>query len=295
MAYWTLDTIKWQNFDASKVTPELLSLAKAACLVEHNGYEYARYLGKVFADDAEVCRLSAEWAEEEVQHGRALRKWSEMADPDFDFDRSFNAFTTGYQLPLDVNDSIRGSRSGELIARCIVEIGTSSYYTAIRDFTDEPVLKDIATRIAADEIRHYKMFHVIAQRYLEIEKIGFWKRLGVALGRIAESEDDELAYAYYAAHLKAGDATPPAYTHQTYTNRYAALAFAMYRRTHVERMTVMLFKAIGLKPRSWMNDIATALAWRTLQSKLAKARKADVLGMPALPAAATNDDLALAA
>ena len=38
MAYWSLDDIAWQKFDAGKVTPELLSLAKSACLVEHNGY-----------------------------------------------------------------------------------------------------------------------------------------------------------------------------------------------------------------------------------------------------------------
>ena len=275
MAYWTLDDVAWQKFDAGKVTPELLSLAKAACLVEHNGYEYARYLGQVFADDPEVVRLTAEWSEEEVQHGRALRQWSELADPSFDFDRSFKTFTTGYQLPL--NDagtgSIRGSRSGELIARCIVEIGTSSYYTAIRDFTDEPVLKEIATRIAADEIRHYKMFHVIAQRYLAQEKIGFWKRLGVALGRIAESEDDELSYAYYAAHLSANENEAPPYIHKTVMHRYQELAFRMYRRTHVERMTVMLFKAIGLTPRSWLNDLATRAAWRAMQSKLARSRR----------------------
>ena len=46
-----------------------------------------------------------------------------------------------------------------MIARCVVESGTSSYYSAIRDATEEPVLQEIAGRIAADEYRHYKLFY----------------------------------------------------------------------------------------------------------------------------------------
>ena len=59
----------------------------------------------------------------------------------------------------EAEGSVRGSRRGEMIARCVVESGTSSYYSAIRDATDEPLLKEIAGRIAADEYRHYKLFY----------------------------------------------------------------------------------------------------------------------------------------
>ena len=58
-------------------------------------------------------------------------------------------FTEGYRLPLEATASVRGSRNGELVARCVVECGTSSFYTAIRDATDEPVLKMVAAKIAA--------------------------------------------------------------------------------------------------------------------------------------------------
>lgn len=176
-SHWTLDDIRWDKFDASKVDPDIVSLAKAACMVEHNGYDYARYLCEVFKDDAYFESIAQQWAEEEVQHGRALRRWVELADPAFDFDKSFAAFTEGYKLPLNVETSVRGSRSGELIARCIVEIGTSTYYTAIRDATTEPVLRDICARISTDEIKHYMMFHAHAQEYLERENIGGWKKL----------------------------------------------------------------------------------------------------------------------
>ena len=123
-----------------------------------------------------------------------------LADPTFDFDAGFKRFTDGFKIATDSKASIRGSRSGELVARCIVETGTSSYYAALKDATAEPVLKEICRNIAADELRHYKLFYDHLRRYLETEKIGRWKRVAVVLSRVRESEDDELAYAYYAAN-----------------------------------------------------------------------------------------------
>ena len=87
-----------------------------------------------------------------------------------------------------------------MIARCIVETGTSSYYTALREAAAEPVLREICRHIAADELRHYRLFYKKLPAYLARERLGRWARLRIALGRIAESEDDELAYAYYAAN-----------------------------------------------------------------------------------------------
>ena len=128
---------------------------------------------------------------------------------------AFDRYRAGYQLPLDAEASVRGSRTGELIARCMVETGTSSYYTALADGTAEPVLKQICRHIAADEFRHFKLFYDHMKRYLARENIGLLRRLRIALGRIGESEDDELAYAWYLRQrvrirgLPAEAAAPP--------------------------------------------------------------------------------------
>ncbi len=262
MAHWSLNDIDWQAFDGGKVAPALVSLAKSACMVEHNGRDYARYLCEVFADDADFQGVAHQWAEEEVQHGQALRRWAELADPSFNFDESFKAFTDGYKLPAGVGASVRGSRSGELIARCVVESGTSTYYTAISEYTDEPVLKQICARIAADEFRHYKLFYTHLKRYLEKEKMGRLKRFIVALGRIAESEDDELSYAFYTAH-RGGNQEK--YDRKIYAKRYLAEATRVYRKEHIERLTAMVMKAVGLKPNGWLNRVFGALAWRAMQ------------------------------
>ena len=43
MAHWTLDDIDWTAFRPDRVDPELLRVAKATALVEHNGADYAIY------------------------------------------------------------------------------------------------------------------------------------------------------------------------------------------------------------------------------------------------------------
>ena len=107
-----------------------------------------------------------------MQHGDALGRWATLADPSWDYGAAFARYRAGYKINTEVDASIRGSRTGELIARCMVETGTSSYYTALGDATEEPVLKAICRRIAADELRHYKTFYQYLNRYMEREELG---------------------------------------------------------------------------------------------------------------------------
>lgn len=264
MTHWTLDDIDWSAFDRSRVRPELIALAKSACMVEHNSRDYDRYLCEVFAGDDEFQDAAHRWADEEIQHGQALRKWAELADPQFDFDRSFQTFTDGYKLPAGLKESVRGSRCGELIARCVVESGTSTYYTAIMEYADEPVLKSICAKIAADELRHYKLFYDFLKRYLKKENIGRLKRFAVALGRIAESEDDELSYAFYTAQLGTGAG---AYDRKSYAKHYLAHTCRVYRREHIDRLTAMVMKAVGFKPHGRLNRLFSVLAWKLMHAR----------------------------
>jgi hypothetical protein len=256
MGTWTLDDIPWASFDAALVDPGLVRIVKAASLVELNGNDYAHYLCGVFADDPAFQAVARIWGAEEVQHGLALGRWASLADPDFDHRAACARFTAGFRVPLDATLSVRGSRAGELVARCIVETGTSAYYTALGEAAREPVLKAICGRIAADEIRHYKLFSTHLERYLAVEPLSMWARLRIAIGRIHETGDDELAYAYHAANEP----------EETYDRRSAAREYerhtcALYRRRHVEHGVALLFKAVGLKRAGWLDRLATEVAW----------------------------------
>lgn len=257
--HWTLDDIRWQDFDASKVDADILRAVKAAAMVEFNAPDYVTYLCNVFADRPDVKEAIHQWGDEEVQHGQALARWAELADPGFNFEAAFRRFRESYSIPTDAIESVRGSRSGELIARCVVESGTSSYYTAIKDATDEPVLKQIASNIAADEFRHYKLF------YDQFNDLGetppsILDRIRVAVGRVSEADDDELACAYYAANTPADGSVK--YERVRFAKAYEKRALGLYRRQHVERLISMVGKAAGLKPHGLLMRIVSAVAWR---------------------------------
>jgi hypothetical protein len=183
----------------------------------------------------------------------ALGRWAQMADPSWNFDAAFERFRKGYQLPLDAEGSVRGSQAGEMMARCIVETGTSSYYSALKDATDEPVLKQICTNIASDEFRHYKLFFDHLGRCLERDKLSKLRRLRIGWGRLAESEDDELAYAYFAANEPDGSV----YDRKRAMRAYARRAYPLYRPFHVRRAMAMVLKAVGLESTGRLNGLLT--------------------------------------
>ena len=207
MKHWQIDQLAWDRFDPAKVDPAVVALVKAAAMVERNGTDYATYLNRVFARRSGFLRrrrlLGGRRGAARRRArplGRACRSRPGTSQP------PSPATSAGYHLPLDAPASVRGSRTGELIARCMVETGTSSYYTALAESTDEPVLRQICQLIAADEFRHYKLFYDHMRRYLARERIGMLRRLRIAAGRIGESEDDELAYAWHCGN-EAADLT----------------------------------------------------------------------------------------
>lgn len=266
MKHWHLDDIAWDQFDATRLDPSIIPLVKAASLVERNGIDYGIYLNNVFPDDPDFRRAADNWSVEEVQHGDALGQWAMRADPGWDFAAAFARFRAGYHIKLDAETSVRGSRTGELIARCMVETGTSSYYTALAEVTDEPVLKHICRLVAADEFRHFKLFYDHMRRYLAREHVSFLRRLRIAAGRITESEDDELAYAYHCAN----EPDSVEYNHGRCLAAYMTRATDAYRFRHVERGIGMVFKTVGLKPRGRLSDMSAKLAWKLLQHRRRK-------------------------
>ncbi len=263
---WTLDDVQWSRFDASRVEKGLLAAVKAASLVEYAAPDYVVYLKRVFAGAGPETMASLEkWGQEETQHGAALSRWAAMADPIFDFADAFARFKAGYRpehFKTDDARSVRGSRRGEMIARCVVECGTSSYYSALRDATEEPVLKEICGRIAADEFRHYKLFFDTLQAQDEPD-LPLWKKLSIAIGRATESDDDELAYAYYAANVSPDQP----YDRAKYGSAYTGSAMIHYRPHHVKKLVQMVSKACGANPQGPVTRMAGAVAWQVMHRK----------------------------
>jgi hypothetical protein len=149
-----------------------------------------------------------------------------------------------------------------VLARCVVETGTSSHYTAIRRATTEPVLEELCHRLAADELRHYKTFYELSKLLRAKEGVGLINRVRVVAGRVAEAQDEELAHAYHAANNKEGP-----FDHKRNSHAYARRLYPIYPPYLIERIVAMLFKIVGLKPHGRLSRLVSRRAYRFLQKR----------------------------
>ena len=263
MAGWNLDNINWENFQKNKVDDSLLKIIRAASLVEYRSGDYVLYLKKVFYDDKEFIPLIENWGNEEKLHGKALAKWLSLADSKFNFDESYKEFYKNYSININADESVRGSRTGELLSRCVVEIGTSSFYTAIADCCDEPVLKQICLLIARDEFSHYSLFRRGMKTYQKNERINLKNKIFIAIGRVFEATDDELASAFYFGNRLNGK-----YNRKKASNEYAYYALKLYKEIHINKGIKMLLKALGFSSKYIFERILTKFVFIFLKINL---------------------------
>jgi len=262
-----VDSVPWHALEPARVDATLLAVVKTAALVEANSADYVSYLAAVFADDAAFRAAAERWGEEEAQHGAALARWAGAVDAAFDFPARLARFRAAYRLPPGEQGSVRGSRAGELLARCVVESGTCSFYAALRDASDEPVLRHVCHRIAQDEAAHYLLFRRHLERYLVREPLPRWRRLALALGRVGETDDDELARAFHSANCAVGDV----YDRARCAHTYQRLATGLYGLAHVRTVTAMIARASGFDPARWPVRLAGRLGWWALRARARRA------------------------
>jgi hypothetical protein len=203
--HWCLDDIRWHDVRPVEVqrNEAFFYLVASASFMESATGHYTENLLEYFAGDEEVTSwLEHCWLPEELQHGRALRRYVETAWPDFDWEPAYRRFVEEFRPFCDT--ALEPSRSLEMASRCVVETGTASYYTTLSRASPEPVLASLTRRIAQDEVRHYKYFYRFFRKYRAAENPSrtaiapaLWRRLHMTRG------DDSfivLKHVYWARH-----------------------------------------------------------------------------------------------
>jgi hypothetical protein len=202
---WTLDDIAWEEMHrlAPAAYEMLFYMVTSASFVESATATYTRNLAQFYAQDPAVADwLEQHWMPEELQHGRALKRYVQLAWPFFDWDEVYAGFMEEFAAKC-LDDGLESSRSLEAVSRCIVEMGTASYYTAIRDLSPDPVLRRLAKLIREDEVRHYKYFFRFFSIYREREGTGRVPTLRAILRRLRmlDIEDSSIALKHSYALL----------------------------------------------------------------------------------------------
>ena len=188
--HWSLDDIPWQAIRRDAVAPAetLFYLLASASLMESATDLYTENLVDYFAGDEEITSwLEQYWLPEELQHGRALRRYVEAAWPQFDWEPARRRFVEEFRPFCDT--ALEPTRTLEMASRCVVEMGTASYYRTLSCASPEPVLAMLTRHIAADEVRHYKHFYRYFRRYRDAETpsraavlAALWRRLKMTGG-----------------------------------------------------------------------------------------------------------------
>ncbi len=166
--------------------------------------------------------------------------------PDFDWDTAYRSFLDEYATYCKV-ELLAPTRALEMAARCVVETGTATYYTALARSTTEPVLRDLASRIAADEVSHYKHFYRFFRRYREAEGLGRARVLATVSKRTLElkSEDADCAIRHVAAACAVDHRPDPAEVRR----RSAAMSATIRRNLKPGATLRMLMRPLELSPR----------------------------------------------
>jgi hypothetical protein len=248
--HWSLDSIDWSAIrgDAIGEPDAFFYLVAAASFMESTTDRYTANLIAQFCGEDEITAwLELNWLPEELQHGRALRRYVQIAWPNFDWDRAYEAFLdefSGYCR----GDELEPTLTREMASRCVVEMGTAGYYVALSRMSRDPPLTTIATRIAEDEIRHYKHFYRYFRRYQQTEPESRSAVFGALLNRLRmiDGQDGVIAI----KHLYAGVHPGKPFDRRTY--RALRSRWRPLMEPHFpHRMCVqMLLKPLGLGPRT---------------------------------------------
>jgi rubrerythrin len=208
-ASWTVDDIPFDTIDRSLIydNSELFYLLACASFIEITSDLYTRNLIDYYHGNPEIEHwLENYWEREEVQHGAALKRYVETVWPDFDWDRAYEGFVEEYSTTC-LMENLAANRALEMVARCVVETGTASFYRTLSEASPEPVLKQITSNISSDEVRHYKHFYRYFLDYRDSDRPSrfailrqLWQR-----GADVKSEDAYIAFKHVFLERNKGE------------------------------------------------------------------------------------------
>ena len=201
---WCMKDISYEHIDRSLIEgdEDLFYLLMSASFIETGSDTYAANLGEHYAGYPEIQHwLQGEWEHEELQHGAALRRYVETVWPSFPWQEAYDSFFAEYSQLCTVEE-LFSDRRLEMVARCVVETGTTAYYHTLRELSREPVLTQLLSQIRNDEIGHFKYFLAGFKSLQQQAPVGRMRIAGTLYSRLKElrDSDSDVALRHVFAH-----------------------------------------------------------------------------------------------
>ena len=202
---WDLDSVPWERIELSliKQRTDLFYILTAASFVEITADLYAGNLAIYFSDYPEIVEwLSKVWEKEEVRHGQTLRKYVNTVWPEFDWEKSYASFYSDYSQTCEIS-SYEKNHALEMVARCVIETGTASFYETLSLQSSEMVLQGITSTIRTEEIKHYKNFYYFFKKLNDDRAIKRMSILFTIIHRLIEVRKDDTECALWHVYCQA--------------------------------------------------------------------------------------------
>ncbi|QIL73725.1 ferritin-like domain-containing protein [Diaphorobacter sp. HDW4B] len=202
--HWQLDDIAFDQIQHEAIADneDLFYLLMSASFVETGSDTYAANLAEHYSDYPEIAGwLRERWEAEELQHGAALRRYVEAVWPQFSWQQAYDSFFGEYSKLCTVEE-LNADRHLEMVARCVVETGTTAYYHTLREMSDEPVLRQLLGHIRNDEVNHFKHFLKYFKQLQEQSPVSRTRIAGALYARLKElrESDSDVALRHVFAH-----------------------------------------------------------------------------------------------
>lgn len=253
---WDLLDIPFSTIDVEAVRSDefLFTTLASASFVEILAQTYSANLIRHFDGDTEITDwLASRWQPDEVQHGEALRSYVKFVWPEFDWEGGHARFCADYASCCTL-ERLEPYRALELVARCVVETGTSTFYRALRDYVREPVLRGLIDKIRADETAHYVFFRRHFATQNASERHTARAVIATVFRRVREVRGEDAYISFKHVHATRNPALPPSALHwQSYNRQVKRLA----RRYYPYSMAIQML----IKPIPIMESIKRPVRW----------------------------------
>jgi hypothetical protein len=202
--HWRIEDIAFAEIDRAAVenNEDLFFLLMSASFIETGSDTYATNLAEHYAAYPEIASwLKDHWEAEELQHGQSLRAYVETVWPEFPWQQAYDSFFAEYSKLCTMEELYPDQRL-EMVARCVVETGTTAYYHTLRELSSEPVLTELLDNIRSDEVSHYKHFLKYFKQLQDQSPVGRVRIAGALYGRLKElrESDSDIALRHVWAH-----------------------------------------------------------------------------------------------
>ena len=154
---WKMSDIPFDAIEDDKAPPALIELIRANAAAELTTWTATNQFIHSFSDDVDFRQWMTVWLYEETKHPQALMRWLKHFGESFD---------TEFFLEGRKTYPFMNSKMGTLVFNILSEMEAATYYLSVFRNVQEPVLKQIAKNLAADEARHASSFYLYAKKRL---------------------------------------------------------------------------------------------------------------------------------